>query len=88
MEVITDRAILSRQSLGRLELSICMYEWMLCEREHYVEQPNNIITQTPSLSSLHLATLTSPLRLMSMVRHFMWSQNEHTTHVSALLGNI
>ena len=22
-----------------------------------------------------------------MVRHFMWSQNEHTTYVSALLGN-
>ena len=48
MEVITDRVILSRQSLGRLELSICMYEWMLCERECYVEQPNNIVTQTTS----------------------------------------
>ena len=88
MEVITDIAILSRQSLGRLESSICMYKWMLCEREHYVEQPNDIITQPPSLSSLHLVTLTSPLsRLMSKLRYFMWSQNEHTTYVSALLGN-
>ena len=43
----------------------------------YVEHPNNIITQTPSLSSLHLAILTSP----------MWSQYEHTKCVSALIGN-